>query len=217
MPAIAASKTKALPDVRFWDRIAKTYAAKPVADEAAYRTKLNVTRGFLRPEMEVFEFGCGTGSTALLHAPFAKHILATDISPRMIEIARSKADAAGVANVDFEVAAIEDLATFEARFDAVLGLSILHLIADKEAAIAKVHRLLKPGGVFVTSTACLGDRMWYFKLIAPVGRALGLLPMLRVFTTGALEKSLAAQGFEIEHRWQPANAVSVFLVARKPE
>lgn len=54
----------------FWDRIADRCARKPVADEAAYQRKLEVTRGYLRPDMEVFEFGCGTGTTALHHAPF---------------------------------------------------------------------------------------------------------------------------------------------------
>jgi len=52
--------------------------------------------------------------------------------------------------------------------DAVLGLSILHLLDNKEEVIAKVHRTLKPGGIFVTSTACIGDTMMRFlKFIVP--------------------------------------------------
>ncbi len=31
--------------------------------------------------------GCGTGTTALIHAPFVKHITGIDISPNMLEIA----------------------------------------------------------------------------------------------------------------------------------
>jgi len=38
-------------------------------------------------------------------------------------------------------------------------MSVLHLMEEKEGAIAKVYRLLKPGGVFATSTVCLGDSM----------------------------------------------------------
>ena len=53
----------------FWDRLAKRYARMPVADQAAYETKLEKTRAFLRPDSRVLEFGCGTGSTAILHAP----------------------------------------------------------------------------------------------------------------------------------------------------
>ena len=50
---------------RFWDRIARRYARRPVADEASYRKKLEITRGLFRPGMEVLEFGCGSGATAI--------------------------------------------------------------------------------------------------------------------------------------------------------
>jgi len=81
------------PSAKFWDRIADRYSRKPVADEAAYQKKLQVTREYLRPDMEVLEFGCGTGSTAIVHAPCVKQIRAIDVSAKMIEIARHKADA----------------------------------------------------------------------------------------------------------------------------
>ncbi len=200
---------------RFWDRIAERYARRPVADEAAYQRKLEVTRGYLRPEMEVLEFGCGTGSTALVHAPRVKRILAIDISAKMIEIARGKAAAAGIENVAFERATIEGFSAPEGRFDAVLGLSILHLLDDRAAVIAKVHRMLKPGGVFVSNTACLGNTMKWFKLVGPLGAALGLIPKVAVFTVKELEDSLTAAGFEIDHRWQPVKGKAVFIVAKK--
>ena len=43
--------------------------------------------------MEVLEFGCGTGGTAIIHAPYVKHIRAIDISGNMIAIAKGKAEA----------------------------------------------------------------------------------------------------------------------------
>ena len=209
-------KTVSRPSARFWDRIADRYARKPIADEEAYRTKLRVTREYLRPDMEVLEFGCGTGSTALTHAPFVKRILATDISPRMIEIARGKAAASHIDNVEFRPGAIDHFSAPDGSFDAVLGLSILHLLEDRDAVLAKVHRLLKPGGLFVSSTACLGDTMGYFKLIAPIGKALGLIPLVKVFTEADLRDALTRRGLEIDHRWQPGKGKSVFIVAKKP-
>ena len=98
---------------KFWDKIANRYAKSPIKDEAAYQRKLEVTREYFTPDAVVFEFGCGTGSTALAHAPFVKQILATDISPRMIEIAKQKANAADITNVTFAVSAIEDAARGE--------------------------------------------------------------------------------------------------------
>jgi ubiquinone/menaquinone biosynthesis C-methylase UbiE len=200
----------------FWDRIAARYSKKPVPDEAVYQRKLEVTREYFRPDMQVLEFGCGTGSTAIAHAPFVRHILATDISDRMLEIARGKAADAAVDNVTFHQATLEELDEPDESFDVVLGLSILHLLEDKEAAIARVRRLLKPGGVFVSSTVCAGDTMRWIKLIIPVGRRLGLMPYVGVFTSDELVTAMGAAGFEIDHRWQPGRGKALFLVARKP-
>lgn len=203
-------------DSQFWDRISARYARRPVADETAYQKKLEITRGYLRPDMEVLEFGCGTGSTAIAHAPFVNHIRATDISSAMIEIAREKAAAGGVQNVDFEQSTLDDLDVSDASIDVVLGLNILHLVADRDATICRVHAMLKPGGVFVSSTACLGDSMLrLLGFIAPVGRAFGLLPLLRVFTLEDLKTSFREAGFDIDHEWLPGKGDAIFIVARK--
>jgi ubiquinone/menaquinone biosynthesis C-methylase UbiE len=204
------------PSAKFWDRIAERYSKKPVPDEAVYQKKLGTTRGYLEPHMEVLEFGCGTGSTAIAHAPYVKHILATDISAKMLDIARGKAAAAGIDNVTFQQATLDEVDLPDAAFDVVLGLSILHLLDDKEAAIDRVRRLLKPGGVFVSSTVCAGDTMRWIKPILPVGRRLGLMPYVSVFTSDDLVAGLTEAGFEIDHRWQPGRGKALFLVARKP-
>ena len=203
--------------VKFWDRIAKRYSKKPVADEASYQKKLQVTREYLRPDMEVLEVGCGTGSTAIVHAPHVKHIHATDISQRMIEIAQGKADAAGLNNVMFEVLAIDDIQQPEESLDAVLALSVLHLLEDKEEVIARVYKMLKTGGIFVTSTACLGDTMQWFRYIGPIGSFLGLIPAVAVFTVDELVESLTDAGFAIDYQWQPEKGAAVFIVAIKTE
>ena len=204
------------PSSRFWDKIADRYARQPVKDEAAYQKKLQITQSYLQPDMKLLEFGCGTGTTALTHAPFVDRILAIDISSRMLEIAEQKAQVAGIDNVVFQRAAIDDYAVPDNSIDVVLGMSILHLLADKDMAITKVHNMLKPGGVFVSSTVCLGNTMKFFKLIGPLGRALGVLPLLKVFTTQELVDNIKARGFDIEHEWSPGKGTSVFIVARKP-
>ena len=201
----------------FWDRIAERYSKQPIGDETAYQKKLQVTREYFQPDMEVLEFGCGTGSTAITHAPYVKHIQAIDISSRMIEIAQAKADAQSVSNITFTRAAIGEFSVPDQTLDAVLGLSILHLLDNKEEVIAKVHRMLKPGGIFVTSTACIGDTMKFFKIIAPIGKLLGLMPLVKVFTTKELEDSLTDAGFEIDYQWQPGKGKAVFIVAKKAE
>jgi len=201
---------------RFWDRLAERYSKQPIADEAAYQKKLQVTREYFRPDMEVLEFGCGTGSTAIAHAPYVKHIQAIDISSKMIAIAQGKADADNVANVTFKRSTIDEFGVSDQSLDAVLGLSILHLLENKQEVITKVHRMLIPGGIFVTSTACLGDTMMRFlKLVVPIGKFFGLMPLVKVFTTKELEDSLTDAGFEIDYQWQPGKGKAVFIVAKK--
>ncbi|MEB3210596.1 MAG: class I SAM-dependent methyltransferase [Leptolyngbyaceae bacterium] len=206
-----------MPDSKFWDNIADKYSKQPIADKASYQKKLEITQGYFRPDMDVLEFGCGTGSTAIIHAPHVKHIRAIDISSNMIAIARQKAEAANIQNVTFEQSTIEELNVPDHSFDVVLGLSILHLLEDKEGAIAKVYQLLKPGGLFVTSTVCLGDGMAWFKLIAPIGKFFGFFPLVKVFTEKDLEASLTDAGFVIDTQWCPGKNKAVFIVAKKPE
>jgi ubiquinone/menaquinone biosynthesis C-methylase UbiE len=202
---------------RFWDKIAEKYAKQPVADEASYQKKLLVTREYLRPDMEVVEFGCGTGSTAIAHAPYVKHILAIDVSSRMIEIARRKAEAAKVENVTFRQADIDDIGLPDEGFDVVMGHSILHLVEDRDAVIPKVYRMLKPGGVFVSSTACLGDSQNYLKLVLPIAKLFGKAPsVVEFFTTQELVDSMTDAGFAIDHQWQLRKGQAVFIVAKKP-
>ncbi|WP_332701767.1 class I SAM-dependent methyltransferase [Devosia sp.] len=199
----------------FWDRLADQYARQPIADEAAYQTKLRVTRSYFRPDMSLLELGCGTGGTAISHAPFVAHIRALDFSERMLDIARAKARAAGVDNVTFEQADISALLEPPGSYDMVLGLSILHLLKDPDAVIGRVHAMLKPDGLFITSTACIGDTMAALKFIAPLGRAFGLLPQLHVMTGAELLDKFTRAGFTIAHQWLPGRGKALFVVAQK--
>lgn len=210
-------------DARFWSKIAEKYAAAPVPSEEIYQKKLAVTRKYLRPDMEVLEFGCGTGTTALAHAAYVRHILAIDIADRMLEIARQKAKEQSIENVDFKLARIEELDVAEKSLDVVLGLSILHLLQNKDEVIAQIYKILKPGGVFVSSTTCIVDIFKYHKLLVwfgPLGRLLGLLPLVNPFASKELKAVITASGFTLDYEWQPegkGKGQAIFIVAKKPD
>jgi ubiquinone/menaquinone biosynthesis C-methylase UbiE len=199
----------------FWNKLADKYSRRPVADEASYRKKLAITREYFRPDMEVLEIGCGTGSTAIEHAPIVKHIPPTDLSTRMVEIAKEKARAADVDNVTFEALSVDALDVPDASIDVVMAHNVLHLLEDKEQAITDVHRMLGPGGVFVSSTACIGDMLLPLRLIVPVGRFLRLFPLVKVFSVAELKDSLENAGFEIDYEWQPKKNAAAFIICRK--
>jgi ubiquinone/menaquinone biosynthesis C-methylase UbiE len=199
----------------FWDKIAVKYSKRPIADEASYHKKLEKSQSYFRPDMELLEFGCGTGGTAIIHAPHVAHVLAIDISEKMIEIAKSRAEAANVTNVDFEVQSIEEIEAPGQSFDAILGLSILHLVTDIDAVLDRVFRLLKPGGVFISSTVCMGDMPGIFRYVIPLMQFFGRAPFVAYFNRDQLLESIRAHGFEIDHEWQPGKRKAVFVVARK--
>ena len=202
-------------ETAFWNKIADKYSRQPISDEAAYQKKLEVTRKYFQPDMEVLEIGCGTGTTAIAHAPFVGHIRATDLSPRMVEIAKDKAKAAGIDNVTFEALSVDALDVPGASIDVVMAHNTLHLLDDKERAIADIHTMLKPGGVFVTSTPCIGDMMLPLRLIVPVRRFLRLFPPVKVFPVAELKDALENAGFDIDYEWQPKKSAAAFIICRK--
>lgn len=198
----------------FWDKWANRYSKQPIKDPKAYQHKLEQTQAYFKPQMNVLEFGCGTGSTAIVHSPFVHHIKAIDISDNMISIAKQKAKAASINNIDFEVATLDSLTPQVEAFDVIMGLSILHLMEDWQLVLKKVHSLLKPGGIFVSSTACL-KHMTLLRLLAPIGQFAGLIPTLSYFSGEELKSSMVATGFEIDYYWQPKQNAGVFIIAKK--
>ncbi|SFD12802.1 class I SAM-dependent methyltransferase [Tropicimonas isoalkanivorans] len=210
----------------FWNWIARRYARMPVRDEAAYRQKLEITQSYLRPDWQVLEFGCGTGSTALEHAAHVSHLRAIDSAEGMIAICREKAALAGVTNVRFERADFDAIQVPEGSLDAVLGMSVLHLMDDPDATISRVFDMLRPGGLFFSSTTCLdgldatgfGARL-IARVLLPAGGALGLLPRMTRLSRAGLRARMEAAGFEIERDWLPDEdpTKAVFIVARKPQ
>ena len=202
---------------KFWDKKAEAYSKSAISDEASYQRKLLETQSYLSADMQVLEFGCGTGSTAIHHAPYVKHINAIDISDNMLDIARQKARDANVENIRFTRATLEEFNADEASMDAVLALNVIHLLPDRLSAIKEAARILKPGGVFISSTACLGDSYFRFlKPIASIARFFGLIPDVSVFTKADLISDIEQAGFTINNQWQHgADGMAVFLIATR--
>lgn len=204
-------------DARFWDRTARGYAKSRIADTAGYERTLERVRAHLKPTDTVLEFGCGTGTTALRLAPHVQRYVATDISKEMIAIGRQKAAEAGV-DATFEVAAPDTMGGADGSFDAALGFNILHLVADRRAALNSLARLLKPGGLLITKTVCLGQMNPVLRVLVPVMRAVGQAPFVAFLTAADVEREIEAAGFAIVERGyhgSKKNDPRPFLVARK--
>jgi ubiquinone/menaquinone biosynthesis C-methylase UbiE len=201
----------------FWDKLADKYSKKPVKDMENYNKTLDCTRKHLSANDKVLEVGCGTGTTALLLAPSVKQITASDISSRMIEIARNKAITRGVENVRFARGTLFDENLGEGSFEIVMAFNFLHLLEDIPGAVRRVHELLKPGGSFISKTICLAEQSRLWGLLVAVMKPLGFAPYVDCLKVAELEDIITNADFEIvETGFYPPSPPSRFIVARKP-
>jgi len=111
----------------------------------------------LRPGMDLLDVGCGPGSITLglAEAVAPGRVVGVDYDVHHIEAARRLAAEHGVTNVTFDVGDIYALPYDDASFDAAVESSVfIHLGRHVEAA-REVYRMLKPGGVLLTSDTCM--------------------------------------------------------------
>lgn len=215
-----ANNAKARAKARFWDRVARKYAADPIADPAGYEATLQRVKALLSPDQDVLEIGCGTGSTALRLAAGTRRLLATDLSTEMIAIAREKLAAQPLPQLRFELADADALVASGPSHDAVLAFNVLHLVADLDGALGAILAALKPGGRLISKTPCLAEMNPIVpRLLVPLMRALGKAPAVQVFDAAQLQSTLARHGFvveAVERHGSTRKDIRVFIVARKP-
>ena len=133
----------------------------------------------------------------------------------MLAIGSEKARQVGLGNISFELASLSDLDSITESYDAVLGMSVLHLLPNLRGDMERVYSMLKPGGVFVSSSPCIADMSSLFRFFAPLFRWLPFLPSISVFSREELAAAMESVGFAIEDSWQPDKDKALFVVARK--
>lgn len=95
---------------------------------------------------EVLEIGCGTGTFARRLAERSQHVVALDLSPEMIRIARSRS--AHLSNVEFQLGDIGDRVLAVESFDCIASIATLHHLLYREMLL-QMKAALKSGGVLL--------------------------------------------------------------------
>ena len=101
------------------------------------------------PGMRVLDVAAGAGDQTLdiaRRVGAGGHVLATDISPAILQFASENAHQAGLAQVQTRVCDAEDLTLGETGFDAAVCRLGLMLCPDPLGALQQMHRVLRPGG-----------------------------------------------------------------------
>jgi arsenite methyltransferase len=114
-----------------------------------------------QPGERILDVGCGPGfyvAELLEQVGPQGSMVAVDVSPQMLAIAARRC--AGHANVEFREAPATKLPADDASFDAALSVQVLEYVADTSAALAEIHRLLRPGGRVVIWDVDWGTLSW---------------------------------------------------------
>lgn len=118
---------------------------------------------------QVLEVGVGTGKNIRFYPPDAA-VTAIDLSPRMLNRARSKARQQRF-SVRFQLADVQHLPYQNQRFDVVVGTFVFFAVPDPILALGEVRRVLKPGGKLLLLEHVLSERRFFrglMKLLDPV-------------------------------------------------
>jgi len=115
----------------------------------------------LQPGATVLDVGCGTGASAIPAAeqvgPTGK-VIAVDLADRLLAIARRKAAARKLDNIEFRHGDMENLGYPDQFFDAVICVFAIFFVPDVAKQISELWRMVRPNGQLAITT--WGPRVW---------------------------------------------------------
>ncbi|MBK5723027.1 class I SAM-dependent methyltransferase [Dysgonomonas sp. Marseille-P4677] len=140
---------------KFWDRLSKQFDKQ---GKLFYPAPVENAKKYLKDSDTVLDFGCATGTVTNEIAKHVTKVVGIDISSKMIEMAKDRANELNITNVYYKQATIFDKTLETESFNAVLAYNILHFFTDTEQVLHHISGLLKPNGTIIIVTACLKQR-----------------------------------------------------------
>jgi 2-polyprenyl-3-methyl-5-hydroxy-6-metoxy-1,4-benzoquinol methylase len=202
---------------KFWDRSASKYDDSEPSTDPTHIKTVEKTKKYLKVSDVVLDYGCATGTVAIEIADNAKEVHGIDLSSEMIEAAKRKASERKRGNIEFTQSTIFDERLKKESFDVILAFNILHLLEDTQKVMQRINELLKPGGLVISSTPCMGEnRASFISILLSLAMKIGLVPDIRFFKISELEDAIANGNFQIvETESLTRNPTSYFVVAKK--
>ncbi len=205
----------------FWNKQAKKYDYSERQFEPVFKEVISKTKEYFNINDNVLDFGCATGTKTLELAGATKQIQGIDISDEMIKEAAKKKNELKNMNASFTHGTIFKNDLEKASFDKIISYGVIHLLDDKEKVIQRIHELLKPEGLFISTTACLKNKMAFknrleFSAFLFIKR-LGIFPLhLNMLKTNDVEKLIINGKFQIVKAEKIFHGITIsFVIARK--
>jgi 2-polyprenyl-3-methyl-5-hydroxy-6-metoxy-1,4-benzoquinol methylase len=134
----------------------------------------------------------------------------------MIEIAKKNIKDSLINNIKFEHYTIFDKNYEESAFDVIMVLYILHLIDNTKEVMERLSKLLKPGGLIISATPCMGENKFILNFLLFLGNKMGLIPKVQSIKISELKGLIISLNFEIVKyicldKWNQ----EYFIVAKK--
>jgi len=162
------------------------------AGKLRWTRRVKMLSTHLRAGMRVLELGCGTGYFTRELARSEAEIVAVDLSPELLEIAKTHSS---TPNVHYEIQNACALKCADAVFDSVVGSSVLHHL-DLKKALPEIYRVLKQhGSIYLTEPNMLNPQIAIQKNVPWVKRKLGDSPDETAFFRWPLRRLLEQTGF----------------------
>ncbi|MCE7739913.1 MAG: class I SAM-dependent methyltransferase [Candidatus Heimdallarchaeota archaeon] len=201
---------------KFWDRSAKEYENKKINWEKIYNRAVENTKKHLNSSDVVLDYACGAGVITAQIADYVKEIHAIDISSKMIDVAQRIADERKIENINFSKTTIFDDRYERESFNVITAFNILHLLEDSLEVIQRINKLLKPGGLFISETPCMGEKKSLLGTFLSLLSKLRIVPYLNPLKFSELEDLLKEGNFQIiETEDLQKKQMNYFIVAKK--
>ncbi len=111
---------------------------------------------------EVIEFGCGTGYFTKILAKNSRHIIASDLSDEMLEVAKSKLKE--FKNITVKKADCEDASFKSEKFNTVVMVNVIHFIRNPFKSLQENYRILKNNGLLLLVDYTGYGMNWFEKM-----------------------------------------------------